>query len=82
MADLFFAIILLGMIFVLAFIIVLFFLFISYTFYFEIIRKNAPFVPTRIRKYKKQFELLFDFLAGLNLKDKKILLIWARVTAR
>lgn len=71
MENLLLAITLIAVVFSLAFIIILNILFLSYTFYFEIIRKNSPFVPTHSKKHKKQFELLFDFLESLNLKDKK-----------
>ncbi|GIW66731.1 MAG: hypothetical protein KatS3mg095_0629 [Candidatus Parcubacteria bacterium] len=53
------------------FIIILIFLFLIYSVYLETILRNSSFSPTKINKYRKQFEILFDFLESLDLKNKK-----------
>lgn len=42
-------------------------------FYYEFIKRNVPFVPTSIRKHRRQFQEIFDFLEGLGLKNEKVI---------
>ena len=72
MRGVFLIILFLFAIFVLSLFFLLIFEFAHFLFY-ELIGKNAPFVPTRTKKYKKEFNELFDFLNNLDLKNKKFI---------